>query len=167
MSGSPLSVEDQRLAQRLADGGLWPLLQRGWYEAGTFTPTFQGSGTAGTFTYVAQRGVYRRFGDTVHWMAQVAISAITVAPTGNMTIAGLPFTAGNGGVSGSSFAVTFGVISNVDYPAGRLEITGIVQSGQSVIQLFTTADNVATAAYPAASFTNANANILASGWYPL
>ena len=162
-----LTPEQQSLAQKLADNGLWALLQRGWYEAGTFTPTFQGSGTAGTFTYVAQRGVYRRFGDTVHWMAQVAISAITVAPTGNMRIAGLPFTAGDGGVANSNWPATLGVVSNIDYPAGRLEVTAFVQSGQSVIQLFTTADNAITAAYPAASFTNAAANILAGGWYPL
>jgi hypothetical protein len=134
------------------------------FAGGTFSPTFQGSTIAGTFTYTAQRGVWRQVGDAVFVMAQAAISAITVAPTGNMRIAGLPFAVATA-VAGNGFGFSIDLLSNVDYPAGALELTAIASAGNSFVDLFYTRDNLATLSYPAASFTNAAANILVSGWY--
>jgi hypothetical protein len=131
---------------------------------GTFTPTFQGSTIAGTFTYAAQRGVYRKLDDIVFVMAQVAISAITVAPTGNMRIAGLPFTAATV-VTGNAFPFDIGINSALDYPTSALEMTAFISAGNSFLELYYTRDNLGTVAYPAASFTNTGTNLVLSGWY--
>ena len=60
------------------------------YEEGTFTPTVIGSTTAGTATYAAQNGRYTKIGRLVQFELDIAWSAGT--GTGNLRIAGLPFT---------------------------------------------------------------------------
>lgn len=62
-----------------------------WYEEGTFTPTIVGTTTAGTGTYSVQIGTYTRMGRVVRFNVAITWSAHT--GTGNMNIAGLPFTA--------------------------------------------------------------------------
>jgi hypothetical protein len=59
------------------------------YEEGTWTPVIVGSSAAGTGTYSTQVGRYTKIGRTVHFTAYVVWSAHT--GTGNMSIAGLPF----------------------------------------------------------------------------
>lgn len=68
--------------------------QTTFYATGTFTPTLVGSTIAGTFTYTLQSGNYTRNGRIVFVTAHISISAITVAPTGNLQLGGLPFTSG-------------------------------------------------------------------------
>lgn len=60
------------------------------YEEGIWLPRLEGSTTAGTGTYVAQQGVYTKIGNRVFLNAFVEWTAHT--GTGNMRIAGLPFT---------------------------------------------------------------------------
>jgi hypothetical protein len=60
------------------------------YEEGTFTPTIKGTSSAGTGTYVTQVGRYTKIGDRVLFDIVIAWSAHT--GTGNMRIAGLPYT---------------------------------------------------------------------------
>jgi hypothetical protein len=60
---------------------------------GTFSPILLGGTVAGTFTYTLQNGRWLRVGGGVFVSIHVAISVITVAPTGNMMIGNLPFTA--------------------------------------------------------------------------
>lgn len=62
-------------------------------NVGGFTPILLGSTIAGTFTYTTQNGNYMQIGGTVFVTAHISISAIAVAPTGNLQIGGLPFTA--------------------------------------------------------------------------
>jgi hypothetical protein len=64
-----------------------------WYEEGTFTPTIIGVTTAGTATYSVQVGTYTRIGNRVLFQVYVAWTLHT--GTGNMRIAGLPFTPSN------------------------------------------------------------------------
>jgi hypothetical protein len=61
------------------------------YEEGTFTPTIIGLTTAGTGTYGAQNGKYTKIGNAVTFSVDINWTAHT--GTGNMAIAGLPFTA--------------------------------------------------------------------------
>lgn len=58
-------------------------------ETGTWTPTLQGSSTAGTTTYTLQKGAYNRIGDRVFLDFQIGWSATTAA--GNFYVTGLPF----------------------------------------------------------------------------
>lgn len=61
------------------------------YEEGTFTPTVQGTSTAGSGTYSTQTGRYTKVGRLVTVEIALAWSAHT--GTGNMIVVGLPFTA--------------------------------------------------------------------------
>lgn len=61
-----------------------------WYEEGTFTPTIVGATTAGVGTYTKQTGTYTRIGNTVKIRIEITWSAHT--GTGNMRLAGLPYT---------------------------------------------------------------------------
>jgi hypothetical protein len=73
------------------------------YETGTFTPTVDGSSTAGTGTYALQTGAYTRIGDRVFFNLYLSWSAHT--GTGNMRVNGLPFTSANNNASYSAISV--------------------------------------------------------------
>lgn len=63
------------------------------YEEGTWTPEISGSTTAGTITYGAgNRGRYTKIGRNIFIQGTVAVSGISVAPVGNISISGLPYT---------------------------------------------------------------------------
>lgn len=64
-----------------------------YYEEGSFTPTVKGNTTDGVGTYVAQKGVYTRIGDTCFFTIYVSISAHT--GTGGIKFSGLPFVSKN------------------------------------------------------------------------
>ena len=61
------------------------------YEEGTFTPTIEGTTTAGVGTYSTQIGKYTKIGDMVYIIISLAWSAHT--GTGTLAIKGLPFSA--------------------------------------------------------------------------
>ena len=62
------------------------------YEEGTFTPTFTASTTNPTVTYNASTyGAYVKIGRLVFINLRIVIATLTSAGTGNIRIAGLPF----------------------------------------------------------------------------
>lgn len=62
------------------------------YEEGTFTPTFTASTTNPTVTYSASTyGAYVKIGRLVFINLRIVIATLTSAGTGNIRIAGLPF----------------------------------------------------------------------------
>lgn len=158
---SPLNDNLQDLARNLGDL-VAPYALREFYAQGTFTPTFAGTSTAGTFTYSLQEGAYTRIGNTVFFILRVGISAISVAPTGNMIIAGLPLTAS---ASAPPAPTTLAFMNQIDYPAGAVELTARIGQGENFIRLAYSQDNGSNQSYPAASFTNASASLSASGLY--
>lgn len=137
--------------------------QTTFYASGTWTPFFEGTTIAGTFTYVTQQGRYARIGSRVFIEFDIAISAISVAPTGNMIITGLPV------VSGASAAygpIALSFISNIILPASKTQITAAVPpGGLNRINLYTFQTNTGGALYPAASFTNVNCELIGGGHY--
>lgn len=62
------------------------------YEEGTFTPTVEGTTSAGTGTYAAngRLGIYTKIGNSV--TVQIILSWTAHTGTGNINITGLPFT---------------------------------------------------------------------------
>ena len=60
------------------------------YEEGTWTPTVQGTSTAGAATYTTRVGRYTKIGNTVNVMCSLGWSAHT--GSGDTVVAGLPFT---------------------------------------------------------------------------
>jgi hypothetical protein len=99
----------------------------GWYETGTWTPVFAGSGTAGSFTYTAQIGHYTKIGNVVVAQFRVSISAISVAAAGYLYIQGLPENAYE--YPGITFSSIVGFTSG-DTPSG-----GYIQNATNYMQL--------------------------------
>ena len=60
------------------------------YEEGTWTPTLEGTTSAGTTTYTGQSGDYTKIGNTVTIGFYISFTAAT--GTGEMKLGGLPFT---------------------------------------------------------------------------
>lgn len=136
----------------------WPT-----YAEGTWTPVLVGTTGAGTYTYVTQVGRYTRIGNIARIEGHINISAITGAPTGNMTITGLPFTSVN--VLGTSGGVSFQFISQLKYTAASLQLLGLISVATSAIALYEVFTNAVAVAYPAANFTNAACNLVFQGTY--
>lgn len=114
--------------------------------SGTWTPVLEGSGTAGSFTYTVQAGTYTRVGDVVFFRLRVQISAITVAPTGNLQISGLPLTSvtigGGAGVSGGGACTIW---QGITLPANYTQLMARVVSGMTVVNLTRGGSNVGQA----------------------
>jgi hypothetical protein len=92
-----------------------------WYEEGTFTPTVIGTTTAGTGTYSLQLGRYTRVGRAVYIQIQLAWSAHT--GTGNMKVAGLPFTSNASVPSQLSIAAFNMAVTALNFPIARQEVS--------------------------------------------
>ena len=86
------------------------------YEEGTFTPTIQGSSTAGTGTYSHQIGVYTKIGNLVTINVWINWSAHT--GTGDLLLAGFPFT--SIGTTNYRASGTFGWVQNLTLSASNV-----------------------------------------------
>jgi hypothetical protein len=97
------------------------------YEEGTFTPSFQ----SGSFTYTSvTSGTYVKVGDLV--VVNINIGWSAKSGSGNLAIAGLPFTALN--LSGMRFTGALGYTFGLDF-AGR-EFPTVTGSGNTTIMNF-------------------------------
>lgn len=111
---------------------------------GTFTPTFQGSGTAGAWTYSIQTGFYTRIGNRVLFNLSIAATVRGGAPTGDAWIVGLPFNSNSTANSHSPVsidtlsAVTIGgttiqVTARVPPSATRVELVEVIAAGVALL----------------------------------
>ena len=129
------------------------------YEEGTFTPTFVGSTTNGSFDYGTpdgqQHGHYTKVGNVVTCHIRLAINSVTTSATGlSVFISGLPFTSKNTSnfiQSGAiSFATGWGSDDTPDgFRLGANSTTGILAkrgttSSQSALSGQINADNLVT-----------------------
>jgi hypothetical protein len=70
------------------------------YEEGTWTPTLTTSGTNfSSVTYVVQTGSYTKIGNKVYVEILLGWSALSGSPTGDLVVAGLPFTVDSSAVN--------------------------------------------------------------------
>lgn len=76
------------------------------HQEGLFTPTVVGATSAGSGTYVHQRGKYQRDSNKVHVSFSMEISAHT--GTGQILIDGLPYVSASGSAPQSDLAMFFG-----------------------------------------------------------
>jgi|688.fasta_scaffold357861_2 hypothetical protein len=72
------------------------------YEEGTWSPIYQTTG--GSFTYDIQTGSYTKIGNVVYCSFRLSTSATTPG-TGDVLLAGLPFTQSGSGDSRGSFGI--------------------------------------------------------------
>jgi len=82
------------------------------YEEGTWTPTIIGSTTAGTATYLSTTGKYTKVGRVVTVVCYMQWQSHT--GTGNMSVAGLPFT------NLTDSAGSVGLATNLALTAGKI-----------------------------------------------
>lgn len=117
-----------------------------FYDAGTFTPTLVGSTIAGTFTYDATNtgGEWSRVGNRVFLNGRVRITAIAVAPTGNLRIGGLPI-AGGAPAFGVSGGVAMLIWTGITVPAGYTQMATQVVNSSTVMALIRSGSNLAGA----------------------
>ena len=132
-----------------------------FYEEGTFSPDFQGSGTPGTWTYNVRSGFYTRIGNRCFFNFSINAATRPGAPTGSARITGLPFTSNTTGNSHSP--VTLDTIDQVTLSGTQL--TARVPNGQSYIEFIEIpVGGGASAVLPATAWT-ATAFMRVSGHY--
>lgn len=113
---------------------------------GSWTPAFTGSGTAGTFTYDTNStgGSYTVENGRVTIDGRLRITAISVAPTGDLRITGLPYTgiaAGNG-VAGYG---TFTLFTGLTITAGKTQLMLRILASTAYFEIIESGSAVASA----------------------
>lgn len=117
-----------------------------FYATGSFVPTWVGSTIAGTFTYTANNCLveWTRIGNRLFFNGRIVISAIGVAPTGVLQIAGWPVAAvadANMAIAGGGAMITWAINTAAGYTDVGLQFT----NGAVVGSLTRSGDNVAIA----------------------
>jgi hypothetical protein len=117
------------------------------YEEGTWTATYYGATTAGTYTHSGGSGAYTKIGDTVNLIVDIKNLNEVSAGTGLLRIGGLPFQPSNGNEAGSVILENFTFPSTVEYACLRtstsnyLMLVGVRNSGVDVQFNVTDRDN--------------------------
>jgi hypothetical protein len=116
------------------------------YEEGTFTPTVEGSSTAGTATYSFQEGKYTKIGRQVSCQIDLGYSSGT--GTGNLRISGLPFA----DATLANPAVTIGYLDGITLTALNYAMAYIAsaQTRIDIVQIPTGGGALTSVAYDAA-----------------
>jgi len=90
------------------------------YEEGTWTPVYEGTSDAGSNTYDKQLGYYTKIGNLVTATLRIRTDALS-GMTGNLRLAGLPFSVRNlaAGFDGAAGGIVVHRAENfgVNYPA--------------------------------------------------
>jgi hypothetical protein len=120
------------------------------YEEGTWTPGFQGAGTAGTYTVTVNSATYTKIGRVVILDADFGFSAAS-GGTAYAVITGMPFNVGNQALGDVSF-------QNVNVNDATVNIScQRVSAGTNQRIYFTgTVDNTTGEAIPASSFSTSS-----------
>tara|TARA_R110001632_G_scaffold197183_1_gene319326 strand:+ start:52 stop:615 length:564 start_codon:yes stop_codon:yes gene_type:complete len=105
----------------------------GDYEEGTWSPTYEGSTTAGSATYSRQSGIYTKIGNMVFCNFTLGISAHGGSPAGTAQIGGLPFTSANTSANYSSLVINFNI--GHAYSSGY-QLTGWVSPNSTKARLW-------------------------------
>jgi len=137
------------------------------YVTGAWTPTLVGSTIAGTFTYTVNSGTYTRHGNTVFVRGRITIAVVTVAPTGNLSIAGLPLAAATL-TSGNPGGAYFDYWSLIGLGGGaNTYLGGWIQNAASAIALTVSQNAGGGAAFltGAVAAVAANTDLLFVGQY--
>lgn len=134
-----MSDDYQRMAQRLAGPMASYMASALLGDSGTFTPTFGGSTTNGTFGYAQQIGRSVRVGPLLYVNIILQASSMAVAPTGNLRINGLPV------------APVVNTALAIGYQTEATIATGIANIGLTYIEFYSTAGGIINASVASAS----------------
>lgn len=126
-------------------------------QGSTFTPTVQGSTTAGTCTYTVQSGKYQRIGNVITFQLNVGWSGHT--GTGNIEIKGLPFTAIN------EFFALSALPNGITLPTGRVLSAAILGAADVVFLTATPTDGSGGTYTQLAITSHTSGNVIVTGTY--
>jgi len=129
------------------------------YEEGTWTPTYRGSSTAGSFTYADNIGVYTKIGRSVFVTIRLTNITEVSAASGNVQILGLPFAADASMTGGNMRLDLFNVSSNVYQIAFQLS------ASSSSLAIYQSQDNTGDAALTVGARTSNSSDIVGSFTY--
>jgi len=122
----------------------------GSYFKGTWTPTIQGTSSAGSYGYSTRLGEFTKNGRemTIHF--EITISAVTSAGVGEIVISGIPATASILNSVGSV------ILGNVSFPSGTMCSCRIDSGGTVVRLVFSGSGVVSTPLSPGNIGVNSN-----------
>ncbi len=135
-----------------------------FYVTGTFVPSYEGTGTAGVWTYSVRTGFYTRIGNRCFFNLSLTAATRPTPPTGSGVIVGLPFT--SDATANSHSPVALDTIDSVTLSGTIVMLTARVPAGATridLIEVLGTAPSVAGAL--AATGLSATATIRISGHY--
>jgi len=95
MSVTGAALTDPEITGGIFLGGTGAANKLDDYEEGTWTPSVEGRNSAGSATYQIRDGSYTKIGNVVHFTCNVLPTSQT-GESGELQIAGLPFTARGG-----------------------------------------------------------------------
>jgi len=128
-AGHGIDFAAQTASSASGTGNLLELLDH--YEEGTWTPVLTPS-SSGSYGYAAQIGNYTRIGDVVTVTFWLAINALS-SPSGNLILAGLPFTSSNNARATASLRfyslVTDKIINNFTQNGNHINLQTYAGSG--------------------------------------
>jgi hypothetical protein len=125
---------------------------------GTWTPSFGGTTTNGTVNYSGDRiGTYIRIGSWVIASCnRLIVSTVPVAPTGNLIVLGLPFTAR--ALTGSSWLTAAGQYT-LDLTAGCIDLSLRVIEQNAYADFVQSFDNASATTLPGSALVAGSAMI--------
>jgi len=137
------------------------------YEEGTFTPTLTTSGNTdySSVGYALQQGIYTKIGNRVNCSLRIQVNSFTQgSPSGNIRLAGLPFTSMNF----MDQAGTIGFVSKLNYNIssfGTLGIGGTVPSNSTQFALTRTRNDNSADGLPATALSQNSFDIVVNVSY--
>jgi hypothetical protein len=135
-----------------------------FYASGVFTPRYEGTGTAGVWTYTTQAGFYTRIGNRCFFNLSITAATRPTPPTLAAVIVGLPFT--SDATANSHAAVTLDTIDAITLSGTIVQLTARIPPGTTRIELIEVLGTAPSAAGALlATGLSATATIRISGHY--
>lgn len=160
--GDIFGAGHELLLQYSTTGTRWELLNPVYnYTEGTWTPTFAGDVTPGTFVYGTQIGRWTKNGRNVWLECTLSTTGRSGSPAGNMTVAGLPFACET--ISGALTPLAC-IADHVTFDAGFTAMSAVVASGESIVRFFEVGSNMGAGQNGFGNFATSSA-VYFSGTY--
>lgn len=136
-------------AQQAGSADVFPIPS---YIVADWTPAIGASTTDGTLSYTTQVGRLMRIGNLIYALFNVIVNVVTVTPTGNVQVIGLPNASRNAANQTATGAAS--IFTSVDLTAGYSQVGVFIAANSSRAQLSQGGDNVAGANISAATVVN-------------
>lgn len=108
------------------------------YKQGSWTPAFEGAGTAGTgWTYTLAVGYWERIGRRVFFNCRITVSGIGAGAAGNLLLTGLPYNIAN--TNNAQASVSVGRVLNLVTNVVSASAVGVIDSKTLAFYLRTAA----------------------------